>query len=179
MILLAHEPTIFRRVPERVSLTLCGHTHGGQVNLPIFTNRMMRSHFGFDLIYGHHGKRPASDYFRRPWHLQRARAFHAAAGSRSSNHRRWHGALPLRFCKFLAPNRTKTFHVKRFGPIGGPDRTNIHAWHHGGMSLSGALGGCPNKNPNKRKRPPGRIGGRFWLVRGLKCGQSPTSASKF
>src|ERR1019366_3938388 len=53
VILLAHEPTIFRRVPERVSLTLCGHTHGGQVNLPIFTNRMMRSHFGFDLIYGH------------------------------------------------------------------------------------------------------------------------------
>jgi predicted MPP superfamily phosphohydrolase len=35
-ILLAHEPFVFPRVPDRVALTLCGHTHGGQVNLPIF-----------------------------------------------------------------------------------------------------------------------------------------------
>jgi predicted MPP superfamily phosphohydrolase len=35
VILLAHEPEIFRRVPDRISLTLCGHTHGGQVGLPI------------------------------------------------------------------------------------------------------------------------------------------------
>jgi predicted MPP superfamily phosphohydrolase len=33
-ILLAHEPFIFPRVPDRVALTLCGHTHGGQVRLP-------------------------------------------------------------------------------------------------------------------------------------------------
>src|SRR5690606_35892426 len=33
VILLAHEPDIFTRVPERVSLTLSGHTHGGQVRL--------------------------------------------------------------------------------------------------------------------------------------------------
>ncbi|WP_158817374.1 metallophosphoesterase [Methylocapsa sp. S129] len=33
-ILLAHEPFIFPKVPDRVALTLCGHTHGGQVNLP-------------------------------------------------------------------------------------------------------------------------------------------------
>ncbi len=32
-ILLAHEPDIFLRVPERFALTLSGHTHGGQVNL--------------------------------------------------------------------------------------------------------------------------------------------------
>ncbi len=35
VILMAHEPFIFSRVPERVNLTLCGHTHGGQINLPI------------------------------------------------------------------------------------------------------------------------------------------------
>ena len=43
-ILLAHEPFIFPRVPDRVALTLSGHTHGGQVNLPMigapFATRM-------------------------------------------------------------------------------------------------------------------------------------------
>ena len=29
-ILMAHEPDIFPQVPDRLSLTLCGHTHGGQ-----------------------------------------------------------------------------------------------------------------------------------------------------
>lgn len=52
IILLAHEPAIFRRVPDRVSLTLCGHTHGGQVNLSNFTKDFLRHH-GLDLIYGH------------------------------------------------------------------------------------------------------------------------------
>ena len=32
VILLAHEPDIFPEVPERISLTLSGHTHGGQIN---------------------------------------------------------------------------------------------------------------------------------------------------
>jgi predicted MPP superfamily phosphohydrolase len=53
VILLAHEPAIFQRVPDRVSLTLCGHTHGGQVNLPVFSQRFLRHHYGSDLIYGH------------------------------------------------------------------------------------------------------------------------------
>ena len=34
-ILLAHEPYIFPRAPDRIALTLCGHTHGGQINLPL------------------------------------------------------------------------------------------------------------------------------------------------
>lgn len=33
VILLAHEPDIFPDVPERVSLTISGHTHGGQINI--------------------------------------------------------------------------------------------------------------------------------------------------
>lgn len=33
VLLMAHEPDIFPRVPGRVSLTLSGHTHGGQVRL--------------------------------------------------------------------------------------------------------------------------------------------------
>jgi predicted MPP superfamily phosphohydrolase len=53
VLLLAHEPFVFRHVPERVSLTLCGHTHGGQVNLPMLTAAYARSEFGTDHIYGH------------------------------------------------------------------------------------------------------------------------------
>ncbi len=35
-ILLVHEPYFFPWVPGRIALTLSGHMHGGQVNLPIF-----------------------------------------------------------------------------------------------------------------------------------------------
>jgi hypothetical protein len=34
-ILIAHEPFVFHRAPDRIALTLCGHTHGGQINFPI------------------------------------------------------------------------------------------------------------------------------------------------
>ena len=54
-ILLAHEPRIFRRTPARIALTLCGHTHGGQVNLPQWMDQKLRpgymQHNG--LVYGH------------------------------------------------------------------------------------------------------------------------------
>jgi uncharacterized protein len=53
ILLLAHEPFIFHRVPEQVSLTLCGHTHGGQVNLPIITEMFTESQFGLRQAYGH------------------------------------------------------------------------------------------------------------------------------
>ena len=33
VILMAHEPDIFPQVPDRIALTLSGHTHGGQVRL--------------------------------------------------------------------------------------------------------------------------------------------------
>ncbi len=33
IVLLAHEPDIFPRIPQRIGLTLAGHTHGGQVRL--------------------------------------------------------------------------------------------------------------------------------------------------
>jgi predicted MPP superfamily phosphohydrolase len=51
-ILLAHEPDIFPRVPERVSLTLSGHTHGGQVRLFGYSPRVP-SRFGNRFAYGH------------------------------------------------------------------------------------------------------------------------------
>ena len=52
VILLAHEPDIFPRVPDRVSLTLCGHTHGGQVRLFGYSP-VVPSRFGNRYAYGH------------------------------------------------------------------------------------------------------------------------------
>lgn len=52
LILMAHEPDIFPQVPDRVSLTLSGHTHGGQVRLlgfaPIVPSKFKRRY-----VYGH------------------------------------------------------------------------------------------------------------------------------
>lgn len=52
VILLAHEPDIFPRVPPRVSLTLSGHTHGGQVLL-LGWRPMVPSVYGARYAYGH------------------------------------------------------------------------------------------------------------------------------
>jgi predicted MPP superfamily phosphohydrolase len=52
VILLAHEPDIFPRVPRRVSLTLSGHTHGGQVRVLGWSPRVP-SQFGNRFAYGH------------------------------------------------------------------------------------------------------------------------------
>lgn len=53
VILMAHEPMIFSSVPKRVALTLCGHTHGGQINLPLLGPIVGDLRFGPDLVYGH------------------------------------------------------------------------------------------------------------------------------
>ncbi|OBQ97411.1 MULTISPECIES: metallophosphoesterase [unclassified Mesorhizobium] len=52
IILLAHEPDIFPKVPWRVSLTLSGHTHGGQVRLFGYSP-VVPSDFGNRYAYGH------------------------------------------------------------------------------------------------------------------------------
>ncbi len=53
VILAAHEPDIFARMPERVSLTLAGHTHGGQVALPFVGRMIVPSAYGDRYAYGH------------------------------------------------------------------------------------------------------------------------------
>ena len=53
IILMAHEPDIFPKVPERVDLTLSGHTHGGQVDLPLIGRLVVPSRYGERYAYGH------------------------------------------------------------------------------------------------------------------------------
>jgi predicted MPP superfamily phosphohydrolase len=52
VILLAHEPDVFPRVPKRVALTLSGHTHGGQVRL-LGYSPLVPSRYGNRYAYGH------------------------------------------------------------------------------------------------------------------------------
>jgi uncharacterized protein len=52
VLLLAHEPDIFVEVPERISLTLAGHTHGGQIRLFGYSP-MVPSRYGNRFAYGH------------------------------------------------------------------------------------------------------------------------------
>lgn len=52
-ILLAHEPDIFPQVSERIALTLCGHTHGGQVRFPFYGAAVVPSRYGQRYAYGH------------------------------------------------------------------------------------------------------------------------------
>jgi len=52
VVLMAHEPDIFPNVPDRVSLTICGHTHGGQVRIFGYSP-VVPSKFGTRYIYGH------------------------------------------------------------------------------------------------------------------------------
>ena len=51
-ILLAHEPDIFTQVPDRIALTLSGHTHGGQVRI-LGYSPIVPSAFGNRFAYGH------------------------------------------------------------------------------------------------------------------------------
>jgi len=53
VILLAHEPDIFLQVPPRVALTLAGHTHGGQIRLPLMAPIWAPSAYGARFAYGH------------------------------------------------------------------------------------------------------------------------------
>jgi hypothetical protein len=53
VILFTHNPDIFPGVPARVSLTVAGHTHGGQVNLPLLGRPVVPSRFGQRYAFGH------------------------------------------------------------------------------------------------------------------------------
>jgi predicted MPP superfamily phosphohydrolase len=52
VILMAHEPDVFPRVPARVAVTISGHTHGGQVRL-LGYSPAVPSIYGNRYAYGH------------------------------------------------------------------------------------------------------------------------------
>ena len=56
VLLLVHEPDVFETFPREglsPTLTLAGHTHGGQVLLPLLGRRVVPSRFGERYAYGH------------------------------------------------------------------------------------------------------------------------------
>jgi len=52
VLLLTHTPDVFPDVPRDVGLTLAGHTHGGQVDLPFLGRLIVPSRFGQRFAYG-------------------------------------------------------------------------------------------------------------------------------
>jgi uncharacterized protein len=52
IIALTHNPDIFPNIPARVPLTLAGHTHGGQVNLPLIGCPVTPSQYGQRYVAG-------------------------------------------------------------------------------------------------------------------------------
>jgi predicted MPP superfamily phosphohydrolase len=46
LIVLSHNPDVFPHLPDRPLLTVAGHTHGGQVNLPGVRERIIPSSYG-------------------------------------------------------------------------------------------------------------------------------------
>ena len=53
IIALTHNPDVFAQLPSSVPLLLAGHTHGGQVNLPLIGRPIIPSQFGQRYAAGH------------------------------------------------------------------------------------------------------------------------------
>jgi predicted MPP superfamily phosphohydrolase len=53
VLLFTHNPDLFPEIPARVSLTIAGHTHGGQVYLPGLGRLVVPSRYGERYAIGH------------------------------------------------------------------------------------------------------------------------------
>lgn len=63
-LLSAHNPEVLSDVPPEVGLTICGHTHGGQINLPGIGPLVKASHYTQRLVRGW-SRQPARGYVSR------------------------------------------------------------------------------------------------------------------
>jgi uncharacterized protein len=53
VLLATHDPDVFPDVPARVALTVAGHLHGGQVNVPILRRAVLPTAYGDRYLAGH------------------------------------------------------------------------------------------------------------------------------
>lgn len=53
VLLAVHDPDFFPEVPDRVALTVSGHLHGGQVNVPLLRRTVLPTRFGERYLAGH------------------------------------------------------------------------------------------------------------------------------
>jgi predicted MPP superfamily phosphohydrolase len=53
VLLALHDPDFFVEVPERPALTVAGHLHGGQVNVPLLRRTVLPTSYGERYIAGH------------------------------------------------------------------------------------------------------------------------------
>jgi predicted MPP superfamily phosphohydrolase len=53
VLLMIHDPDLFPSVPPRVSLTVAGHLHGGQVNVPLLRRILLPTRYGDRYLAGH------------------------------------------------------------------------------------------------------------------------------
>jgi predicted MPP superfamily phosphohydrolase len=53
VLVATHNPDVFPDLPARVALTLAGHTHGGQVWLPLLGRLIVPSRYGERFAIGH------------------------------------------------------------------------------------------------------------------------------
>jgi len=53
VLMFTHNPDIFPMISDRFSLLIAGHTHGGQVNLPLLGRPIVPSVYGQRFAYGH------------------------------------------------------------------------------------------------------------------------------
>ena len=51
-IAMCHTPQDFPYLPEGIALTLAGHTHGGQLNIPLLGSLINPSRYGRKYSYG-------------------------------------------------------------------------------------------------------------------------------
>ena len=65
LIVLSHDPDLFPAMPERVALMVSGHTHGGQVDIPLARKRAIPSLFGDRYAAGHVEERGRHLYVTR------------------------------------------------------------------------------------------------------------------